>query len=85
VGSSPGAGVEPWEAQNSGKPEVDDPFVNVSFLYDSQNNRIYSMNATIHASSPDLCKKGGWETYEFKNQGQCIASIVANDNAAPHN
>ena len=30
------------------------------------------------------CKSGQWETLGFKNQGQCIASIVANDNAAPH-
>lgn len=23
------------------------------------------------------CKKGGWETYGFKNQGQCVASLVS--------
>ena len=33
----------------------------------------------------DDCKSGGWEALGFKNQGQCIASIVANDNAEPHN
>jgi hypothetical protein len=43
--------------------------------------RIYSMNATIEASSPAICKDGGWEMYDFKNQGQCIASIVAKDNS----
>lgn len=32
-------------------------------------------------TSKDDCKNGGWESYDFKNQGQCIASIVANDNA----
>ena len=44
-------------------------------------HRVYSLNATVHATSPDICKKGGWEDYGYKNQGQCIASIVANENA----
>lgn len=44
-----------------------------------QPNRVYSMNADVEASSPQICKAGGWETYGYKNQGQCIASVVAND------
>lgn len=46
-----------------------------------QDGRSYSMNTTIDAASPDICKNGGWEFYDYKNQGQCIASIVANENA----
>lgn len=45
-------------------------------------SRIYSMNAAITASSPDVCKDGGWEGYGYKNQGQCIASVVANERAS---
>jgi len=35
---------------------------------------------------PDFrsCFDGGWKG-EFRNQGQCVASFQANDNAAPHN
>lgn len=29
----------------------------------------------------DQCKKGGFEAFGFKNQGQCVASIQANGNA----
>lgn len=29
----------------------------------------------------DDCKDGGWQTYGFRNQGQCIASLEANDSA----
>jgi len=43
--------------------------------------RVYSMNASVTASSPAICKNGGWETYGYPNQGQCIASIVANARA----
>lgn len=32
-------------------------------------------------SSMDQCKDGAWEGFGFKNQGQCIASVVANDNS----
>ena len=72
-----------WEPNNSGKPGVADTFDDVAQNY-SNDNRIYSMNAKVIATSPDICKKGGWEAYGYKNQGQCIASIVANDNAEPH-
>lgn len=29
----------------------------------------------------DDCRDGGWESFGFKNQGQCIASVQANENA----
>ena len=29
----------------------------------------------------DDCKDGGYEAYDFKNQGLCVASVQANDNA----
>lgn len=43
--------------------------------------RIYSMNAEIEASSPQICKDGGWRTWGYKNQGQCIASVVADEHS----
>ncbi len=33
----------------------------------------------------DECKDGGWEDQGFRNQGLCIASVQANENARPHN
>lgn len=65
-----------FEPNNAGLPEVDD-----TLAYQSSSPRFYSMNATITATSPDICKKGGWEDLGYKNQGQCIASIVANEQA----
>jgi hypothetical protein len=70
-----------WSANGSGKPSVGDILVNVAGGYPTANDRVYSMNATISATSLDICKDGGWEGYGYKNQGQCIASIVANENA----
>lgn len=29
----------------------------------------------------DDCKKGGWEAFGFRNQGQCVSSVQANENA----
>ena len=37
------------------------------------------------APTKDDCKNGGFADLNFRNQGQCIASIQANANAAPHN
>ena len=31
------------------------------------------------------CKNGGYADLGFRNQGLCIASKTANDNARPHN
>jgi hypothetical protein len=39
--------------------------------------RFYPLTLT----SMDQCKDGAWEGFGFRNQGQCIASIVANDNS----
>lgn len=69
-----------WEPLNAGKPAVGDLFNNVAGNY-SNNDRVYSMNAVISATSPDICKDDGWMQYDYKNQGQCIASIVANEHA----
>lgn len=65
-----------WEPNNAGLPAIGDPFNTVG-----TQGRTYSMNAHITATSPEICKDGGWEAYEYKNQGQCIASVVANSNA----
>lgn len=32
-------------------------------------------------STKDDCKDGGWASYGFTNQGQCVASVQANENA----
>jgi|GEM_PF-4228299 len=33
----------------------------------------------------DACKDGGWQEQDYRNQGLCIASVQANENARPHN
>src|SRR5699024_2923700 len=84
---SAGAGVVSFEYNNSASPaefegyNVGLPAVGETLNYVGESKRIYSMNASIEASSPEVCKDGGWEMYDFKNQGQCIASIVANENS----
>lgn len=62
---------------NSGVPGVGEPLS--SFMV-TNGARRYSMNAVLDASSPQICKDGGWAHYGYTNQGQCIASIVANEN-----
>ncbi len=47
----------------------------------SPQARTYSMNAQIEPASPDACKNGGWTIWGFRNQGLCIASLVANENS----
>lgn len=44
-------------------------------------------SATVNETSYDFvlndkdeCKNGGWENFGFKNQGQCVASVVSNGN-----
>lgn len=73
-----GAGTAKYEADNAGLPEVGDT---LEYIPDEWRNYFYSMNAQITAASPDICKDGGWESYGYANQGQCIASVVANDRA----
>lgn len=65
-----------FEGNNAGLPTVGD-----TLDIAGTSGRYYSMNATITATSPEICKDGGWESYGYRNQGQCIASVVANDNA----
>ena len=36
----------------------------------------YDFEAT--PASKDDCKKGGWEAFGFKNQGECVSSVAAN-------
>lgn len=33
-------------------------------------------------SSKEDCKNGGYTTFGFKNQGQCVSAVVANENAS---
>jgi hypothetical protein len=45
---------------------------------------VYSVGATIVEAAPetkDSCKDGGWEDFGFGRQGQCVASLMANENA----
>lgn len=32
-------------------------------------------------TTADDCRDGGWQQWEFKNQGRCVASVQADDNA----
>jgi hypothetical protein len=46
-------------------------------------NQSFLMNPTVTVDpgappSKDACKNGWWEYYGFKNQGQCVSSVVAN-------
>lgn len=66
-----------WEPNNAGLPTVGETLTYQS----TTQGRYYSMNANVTATSPDICKNGGWESYGYKNQGQCIASVVANEHA----
>lgn len=65
-----------WEANGAGLPPV-----GATLDVEGQEGRYYSMNVDVEASSPAICKNGGWETYGYQNQGQCIASMVANENS----
>lgn len=66
-----------FEILNAGLPTVGEPLD----YYTTGRARTLSIGAEITASSPDICKNGGWEGYGYKNQGQCIASVVANKNS----
>jgi hypothetical protein len=63
-----------FNVYDSGTPAVGD----VISGYVSSYLRTYSLEADVHASTPQICKDGGWEGYGYRNQGQCIASVVAN-------
>ncbi|WP_256841910.1 hypothetical protein [Ornithinimicrobium cryptoxanthini] len=66
-----------FENAYSGLPTVGEPLT----YYTTGRPRMLSIGAEITATSKDICKKGGWEGYGYKNQGQCIASVVANKNS----
>lgn len=70
------AAPAPFTPNASGLPAVGDT---LGVVADSR--RVYSMRADVRASSPEVCKDGGWERYGHRNQGQCIASVVANERA----
>lgn len=38
-------------------------------------DRVYTL-----APTKESCKNGGWEMFGFKNQGQCVSSVVSNRN-----
>ena len=44
-------------------------------------SRLATGDLISFAASKDECVDGGWAGYGFKNQGQCIASLVAADGA----
>lgn len=71
-----GATPASFENYGSGVPTLGE-----SLNYALESDRVYSMNAPLEASSPQICKDGGWESWGYANQGQCIASVVANENS----
>jgi hypothetical protein len=83
---SVGFGVISYDFDATAEPAAFDAFdsgapsVGSTLDYVGESTRVYSMNVDVKASSPEICKDGGWETYGYKNQGRCIASIVANAN-----
>lgn len=72
------ADAEPayFQEHMAGLPEVGET---LTFL--GSSGRYYSMNASVVAASPSICKSGGWENYGYPNQGQCIASVVADEHS----
>jgi hypothetical protein len=50
-------------------------FVEGSFNFDNQSLE------RVEAKPVDKCGDNAWEDQGFKNQGQCIASLVANEKA----
>lgn len=45
----------------------------------SINNTVYDFEVALPApQTKDDCKKDGWRAYNFKNQGQCVSSVVKN-------
>lgn len=84
---SGGEGVISYDLDSAAEPASFEgegaglPFVGESLNFVDHSDRFYSMTADVEASSPQICKNGGWETYGYPNQGQCIASVVANENS----
>lgn len=51
--------------------------------YVAIDSEVYSFGLVVDdpMDPKDACKDGGFAGLGFRNQGQCIASIVANENA----
>lgn len=77
LATGPGTANAMFEQANSGLPTVGEPLN----YFTGGRARALSIGVEITASSPGICKNGGWEGYGYKNQGQCIASVVANKNS----
>ncbi len=57
--------------------------VDIRMVFGAETNERFDWTRfyPLTLDSMDQCKNGAWEGYGFKNQGQCIASIVANPNS----
>lgn len=84
---SKGVGVISWDYDGGAEPApftdagTGQPEVGEQLEYHDESRRTYSMGTSVRASSPEICKDGGWERWGYRNQGQCIASVVANERA----
>lgn len=60
-----------------------DEFVDVRMVFGAESDERFDWTRfyVLTLDSKDQCKDGAWEGYGFKNQGQCIASVVANGNS----
>ncbi len=68
-----GSGAHPgWY---SAYPSGDGPNVGVDF------NLVVSPIVLTAPQTAEDCKNGGFEAFDFKNQGLCVASVQANENA----
>ncbi len=43
--------------------------------FDSNNQLGGTFSVDLHPDNKDECKKGGWEQFGFRNQGQCVRFI----------
>jgi len=60
-----------WAAADSEHAaDIDNTLINATLF-------TYEVPPPPVATTKDQCKKGGWEAFGFKNQGQCVASIVS--------
>ena len=53
---------------------------NPSFSVESD---LVNFNGTVYNFEPDstTCKNGGWQDLGFKNQGECVATVMSNQNS----
>lgn len=72
---------------------IDDTLKNVSVVdtnsqYGYKNNVFQPNDRVYTLITKDTCKKDGWREFDypaFKNQGQCVSYVQANDNAGKRN